>query len=97
MAIHSFQCSGIFPPTKQIVPQNRHIKTIHKLGIQGREGALIDLNHKTFEIGKSNILYYEDAEIDSIKVNKYNGRDLNPQQSLSEFLIIDFTYSDYED
>lgn len=90
MAKHRFQQTGTFPRVKQIVPNGRHIKTIHKLGIQGREGALIDLNHMTFEIGKSGILMYENADIDSIKVNKHN-------QNESEFLIIDFTYSDFED
>ena len=90
MAKHRFQQAGRFSMGKQIVPDGRHIKTIHKLGIQGREGALIDLNHMTFEICKAGILMYDNADIDSIKINKNN-------INTTEFLIIDFTYSDFED
>jgi hypothetical protein len=86
MAIHTYQLIGSFKPGQEIVPGNRHIKTIHKLGIQGDEGTQLKLNNTIFEIGKAKTLYYDDADINSIKV----------ANRTAQFLIIDFTYSDYD-
>ena len=88
MAIHSYQIAGRFPSNKELIPQDKGIKEIVRLGIQGREGLSFSLDRKNFLIGKSGILYYENAGVKSIKLN--NSRN-------DDFVIIDFTYKDFEE
>ena len=85
MAIHSYQIAGKFSSNKELIPSNKGIKEIIRLGIQGREGLSLSLDHKTILIGKSGVLYYENAGIKSIKLNN----------SKNDFVIIDFTYKDF--
>ena len=85
MAIHAYQIAGKFTHGIELIPKNKNIKKIIQLGIQGEEGVNILLDNKNFEIGKAKILFFENAEIQSIR--------LAPPLK-SKFLIIDFTYED---
>lgn len=85
MAIHAHQIAGKFTHGVELIPKNKNIKKIIQLGIQGEEGVNILLDNKNFEIGKAKVLFFENAEIQSIKLAPTLG---------SKFLIIDFTYED---
>ena len=87
MAIHTYQVAGKFYSGRELVPSNLNLKKIIRLGIQGDEGSKILLDQKSFEIGKSKILYYDNAEVKSIELSSL---------TTPRFLIIDFTYEDFE-
>ena len=85
MAVHTYQLAGYFSSGKELIPENKKIKKIIKLGIQAEEGVHVLLDNRNFEIGKAKVLFFENAEIQSIKLAPTIG---------TKFLIIDFTYED---
>lgn len=85
MATHAYQVAGKFTHGVELVPKDKNIKKIIQLGIQGEEGVSILLDNKNFEIGKAKVLFFENAEIQSVKLAPTLG---------PKFLIIDFTYED---
>lgn len=85
MAVHTHQLAGNFTHGIELIPKDKNIKKIIKLGIQAEEGVCVLLDNKPFEIGKAKVLFFENAEVQSIKLNPSFG---------TKFLIIDFTYED---
>lgn len=85
MAIHAYQIAGKFTHGVELIPKDKNIKKIIQLGIQGEEGVCVLLDDRNFKIGKAKVLFFENAETQSIKLAPTLGH---------KFLIIDFTYED---
>lgn len=65
---------------------------ITKIGIQADEGELISINHIDFEIGKTEILEFEDVDIKHLQILSIKNGNVN----IPIPIIIDYIYEDNE-
>lgn len=73
MAINKFfvQIRGPFTAGEELISQIAanypNFKYIKQIGIQSEEGHIIRINNINFEIGKTNILEFDEVEVVSIR------------------------------
>lgn len=91
--VHTYQVAGNFPPKMELIPKELKVVNIKRLGIQMDEGQQVAINGIVFEIGKSERIQFENAEVQSIQIVN----NAVAYQNNDSFIIIDFTYDDEEE
>lgn len=104
MARHIGQIQGTFTTSHNLVDSIRanagtSLERIVKIGIQLERGRKILINKKlTFEIGKTEILEFEDVEITHLQILKTEAEteevNKNPSLTIIVPIVVDYVYED---